>query len=265
VSARLYWEVARRGFRRYATYRGATYAGVFTNTVFGFLRAYVLIALFNAVPRVGGYDVSDAMTYTFLVQGLIMPLYLWGWVEIADTVQSGQVATDLYRPLDYQTYWLSQDLGRAAYHLLARGVPPFLVAALVFHLRLPVHPYTWLAFVPSVTLAVAVSFAMRFMVNLSAFWVVDVRGFTTISQALWTALSGFLIPIAFFPHAARTFLHALPFVAMIELPIDVFLERATGAGLARTLAIQVFWAVVLLAAGRRLLRSAATKLVVQGG
>jgi len=41
----VYWELARVGYRRYATYRGATIAGVFTNTVFGFLRAYVLIAL----------------------------------------------------------------------------------------------------------------------------------------------------------------------------------------------------------------------------
>ncbi|MBV9255191.1 MAG: ABC transporter permease, partial [Actinobacteria bacterium] len=34
---RLYWEVARRGFRRYATYRAATVAGVFTNSVFGLI------------------------------------------------------------------------------------------------------------------------------------------------------------------------------------------------------------------------------------
>ena len=262
---RLYWEVARRGFRRFSTYRGATFGGVFTNTVFGFLRAYVLVALFAAVGHVGGYDLSDALTYTFLVQGLIMPLYLWGYTEISDTVQTGQIATDLYRPLDYQLYWLSQDGGRAVYHAILRGIPPFVVAALAFHLRLPVHPYTWIAFALSVLLAVVVSFGMRFIANLSAFWLVDVRGVNTLAAALWTSLSGFLVPIAFFPGTARTIIRALPFVALIEYPIDVFLERVRGGDLLRTLAAQAAWAIVLLIAGRLVLSSGTRKLVVQGG
>ena len=36
----LYGAVAAGGFRRYATYRVATAAGVFTNTVFGLILAY---------------------------------------------------------------------------------------------------------------------------------------------------------------------------------------------------------------------------------
>lgn len=262
---RLWWEVARRGFRRYATYRWATFAGVFTNTVFGFMRAYVLIALFAAVPRVAGYDQTDAVTYVFLVQGLIMPLYLWGWVEIAETVQTGQIATDLYRPLDYQLYWLFQDLGRALYHALLRGAAPFLIAAFAFDMRLPHDGITWLAFVVSVVLAVTVSFALRFMVNLSAFWIIDVRGVHSLAAAVWTGLSGFVIPIAFFPEAARSVLYALPFVAMVELPINVFLERAQGAELAATLCVQAIWVIVLLLGGRVMLARATRKLVLQGG
>lgn len=44
-TGRLYAAVAAGGFRRYATYRVATAAGVFTNTVFGFILAYTCIAL----------------------------------------------------------------------------------------------------------------------------------------------------------------------------------------------------------------------------
>lgn len=49
----VYWEVARRGFRRYATYRAATVAGVFANTVFGFLQACVLLAVYRSRTQVG--------------------------------------------------------------------------------------------------------------------------------------------------------------------------------------------------------------------
>jgi ABC-2 type transport system permease protein len=114
-------------------------------------------------------------------------------------------------------------------------------------------------------LAVVVSFGLRFMVNLSAFWIIDVRGVHALGAAVWTGLSGFVIPIAFFPEAARKVLYALPFVAMVEMPINVFLERAQGAELAATLAVQATWAVVLLACGRLMLARATRKLVLQGG
>ncbi len=45
---RLDWEIAKRGWRRYAAYPWATAAGVFTNTIFGFLQAYILLAVFAA-------------------------------------------------------------------------------------------------------------------------------------------------------------------------------------------------------------------------
>jgi ABC-2 type transport system permease protein len=264
---RLWWEVARRGFRRYATYRWATVAGVFTNTVFGFMRAYIFIAMFNAVGggTIGGYTEVDSLTWTFVSQGMLMPLFIWGWMEIADSVYSGQVATDLYRPFDYQLYWLSQDLGRALYHALARGIPPFLVAALFFDLRLPADPITWLAFAISVMLAVVVSFALRFMVNMTAFWIVDIRGVQTVAGFIWTLLSGFTIPIAMFPDVFRGPIRMLPFVALLELPMDIFLGFADGIEVLAALATQAAWAVILLGCGRLILNSATQKLVVQGG
>lgn len=262
---RLLWEVARRGFSRYATYRWATFAGVFTNSVFGFIRAYVFVEVFSRVGTISGYDKSMALTYTFVCQAMLMPLYLWGWQEIADTVHSGQIATDLFRPFDFQLYWWAQDLGRAAYHVLMRGVTPFVVGALFFELRLPHRPETWLTFIASMALAVSVSYALRFMVNLSAFWLIDIRGVHTVAATAWTLLSGFIIPIAFFPDAIRAFISVLPFVAMLEIPVDIFLERVTGADVLATLAVQAAWVIFLFGCGRALLAAGHRKLVVQGG
>lgn len=262
---RLYWEVAVRGFRRYATYRAATAAGLFTNTIFGFMRAYVFVAVFRERQAVGGYDLTDALTYTFLTQGVLMTVHLWGWWEIAQSIRSGDVVTDLFRPYDYQTYWLSQDLGRAAFHLMGRGIVPFLAGALVFDLRLPERPITWAAFLASIFLAVCVSFGFRFILNLSTFWFLDYRGIGGIFTTVWMFLGGFIVPVAFFPGTLGTAAGLLPFAAAIQTPIDVFLEKATGAALAQTLALQAAWAVALLALGRLVLARATRKVVTQGG
>src|ERR671914_3051391 len=126
-----------------ATYRGATVAGVFTNTVFGFILAYILLAVFRERDAVGSYDASDAVTYVWIAQGLLMTIYIWGWFEVGERVRTGDIATDLQRPLDFQAYWLAQDVGRAAYHAIFRGVPPFIFGALVFDLLIPHNPLVW--------------------------------------------------------------------------------------------------------------------------
>lgn len=262
---RLYWEVARRGFRQYSTYRAATAAGVFTNTVFGFMRAYVFIALFRQRATVGAFNLQDTITYVFITQGLIMAIYLWGWAEIANRIRSGDVVTDLFRPFDFQGYWLAQDLGRAAYHAISRGIAPFLLAAIVFDLRLPERPSTWLVFALCVFLAVCVSFGLRFLANLSAFWLLDYRGTSRFVGIAWTGLAGFIVPLDFLPDSLESVLRTLPFAATVQVPIEVFLEKHAGSDLVAALGFQAAWAVALLAAGRFVLARATRRVVTQGG
>jgi ABC-2 type transport system permease protein len=262
---RVYWEIARRGYRRYATYRAATLAGIFTNSVFGLMRAYILIALFNTRPHVGNYTVADAVTYTWLTQAAIMIVYLWGWYDIAERIRSGDIVTDLQRPVDFQLYWLSQDLGRALYHGLFRGIPPFLLGMLFFHLLIPTDPLTYLMFVLSMGLGVCISFGMRFITNLAAFWILDYRGVGTLATTFWTFLSGFGVPLAIFPGALRTVCQNLPFAGMIQIPVDVFLGKYSGLSLLVAMGKQVGWAAVLLLIGRLMLKRAERRVVVQGG
>jgi ABC-2 type transport system permease protein len=74
----LYATVAAGGFRRYATYRAATAAGVFTNTVFGMILVYTYLALWDERPHLGGYDQAQAVTYVWLGQCLYSTLAIQG-------------------------------------------------------------------------------------------------------------------------------------------------------------------------------------------
>lgn len=262
----LYWHGARRSYRRYATYRGATVAGVFTNTVFGFIQVYMLLAVFEQRRSVGGFDAVDIVTFTFVVQGLLAALGTFGHLELGARIVSGEVVSDLYRPLDLQAWWLAQDLGRAAYQAVFRGIPPFLVGALAFHVRLPVDAGVWAGFLISVLLAVGVSYAFRFIVSLSAFWLLEIRSVHQLAGVVLMFFSGFLLPLPFFPPALRAVADALPFAAIVELPVEVFLSRHRSlADLAGVLGRQLFWMVVLLGLGRLVMARAWRKVVVQGG
>ncbi|MQS37939.1 ABC transporter permease [Streptomyces katsurahamanus] len=265
---RLYGVVAAGAFRRYATYRVATAAGVFTNTVFGFIMAYTYTALWDQRPQLGGYDVSQAVTYVWLGQALLMACAMMGGGfedELVERIRSGDIAVDLSRPVDLQLWWLAGDMGRAFFHLLGRGVIPLGLGALAFDLALPGASLTWLAFLAAVTLGLLVSFALRFLVALLAFWLMDGAGVTQISWLAGLFFSGMLLPLNIFPGALGEVARALPWSALLQVPADVLLGKHTGWGLAGAYAFQAGWAVVLLGAGRVLQTMATRRVVVQGG
>ncbi len=264
---RLLWEVARRSFRRWSTYRLATAAGVITNTVFGYLRAYILIAVaVSAGGTAGGWDEATLVTFSFVTQSLIAGTGAFGESELAERVRTGDVVVDLYRPIDLQAWWLASWLGRSAYTFLARGVPPLVLGAIVFELVVPTSPGQWAAFLVSVALASGIGFALRFCSNLSAFWLLDNRGADQLLTLVLMFFGGLLVPLVLYPPWLEAVARALPFAAVVQLPAEIFLGRHDGAAeLAGVLAVQVAWLAVLVGAGRLMLAAATRKVVIQGG
>ncbi|MFG2883847.1 ABC transporter permease [Streptomyces sp. NPDC048297] len=264
-AGRLYVAVAAGGFRRYATYRAATAAGVFTNTVFGLILVFTYRALWDERPHLGGYDEAQAVTYVWLGQAFLSTLALGGGGvedELMERIRTGDVAIDLYRPADLQLWWLAADLGRAFFQLLGRGVIPFVFGALFFPAYLPADVGTWVAFAVAVLLAMLVGFGIRYLVALSAFWLLDGTG---MAQMVWLAgyfCSGMLLPLNVFPGSLGEVVRALPWSSLLQAPADVLLGHADPLG---TYLFQGAWAVALLGLGRLVQSSATRRVVVQGG
>ncbi|MFF7993745.1 ABC transporter permease [Kitasatospora xanthocidica] len=268
ASLGLYAGVARGAFRRYSTYRAATLAGTVTNTVFGCILAYTFVALWRARPGLGGYDLDQAVTFIWVCQALMPATAVFGGGfenDVQTRFRSGDIAVDLYRPVDFQGWWLASDLGRAGYHLLVRGGAPLLAGSLLFHLRLPERPLTWLVFLLSVLLAEVVSFGLRFLVALTGFWLHDSDGVRSVTLVVAMFLSGMLLPLTLFPGWLGDVARVLPWAALAQVPADLFLEHASGPAVLGPLGLQLGWAAALIAAGRGVQALATRKVVVQGG
>jgi ABC-2 type transport system permease protein len=267
VQTRTYGALVRSGFRRYATYRQATVAGAVTNSVFGFLRCYVLLAVAaGAGGLAAGYDREQLATYVWVGQGLLAVALVWGWWDLAERIRTGEVATDLLRPVDPVMLYLATDLGRAGHAVLFRFVPPVLLGALVFDLYLPTRPGTWPLFVVSTALAVVISFGCRYLVNAIAYWLLDLRGISTAWAVGAGVLCGLYFPLRFLPDWLAISLYlATPFPGILQIPADVLVERDRPAVQAGLVGVQAVWAVVTLAACRLVQRRAERRLVIQGG
>jgi ABC-2 type transport system permease protein len=254
------------GFRRYATYRLATAAGALTNVLFGVVKVSILFAAAEAAGGViAGYDRAALSTYTWVAQGMIAVIVAFGGAELAQRVRTGDVAVDLGRPVHPVPAWLAEDLGRAGQACLVRFLGPLVVGGLLFGLRVPEHPATVPLFLLSGLLATVVAFGGRLLVNLTAFWLLDVRGVLTLYTVALNVLCGLIVPVAFFPDWLRAAAYATPFPSMLQIPVDVAVERLSGMDALVALGVQAAWAVGLLAAGTLVLRRGTRRLVVQGG
>ena len=258
--------LARAGFARWATYRQAALAGMFTNTVFGIIKLSVLLAVIDETGgTVAGYDHASLSTYVWVSQGLIAVVYMFTWSELALRVRTGDIAVDLARPVDLQLSWLATDLGRAAYAVGARGLVPMVIGGLLFGFAFP-HDLTAIALIaPAVLLAVVISFACRFLVNLAAFWWLDVRGLISVYVLTMNLLCGLIVPVQLFPTWMKVIAYSTPFPFMLQAPTDLVTRQAEGWAAVGVVAAQLGWCIVLLGLGRLVLRRATEKLVVQGG
>jgi ABC-2 type transport system permease protein len=264
----LHVAVATRAFRRYSTYTAATLAGVFTNSVFGIIYSYAYLALWAQRPDAGGYDATDAVTYVWIGQALLMTVALWGGGttdDLAERIRTGDVAIDLYRPVGLLGWYLAADLGRAAFHFLARGVGPTLIGLFLFDIRLPVSTAAAVGFLVSLVLAVVTSFAIRFLVASSAFWLLDQSGVKMLSGACAVFFTGMTLPLVIFPEPWRSIALALPWASYLQTPADIWLGKREGIDLLLGLGQQAAWIAVLLLVCHVVLGLATRKVVVQGG
>ncbi|MCW3814259.1 ABC-2 family transporter protein [Micromonospora sp. DR5-3] len=241
-------------------------AGVVTNSVFGFLRYYIFLAAAGAAGQVAGYDRTQLATFVWAGQGLLAVVAIWGWTELADRIRTGEIAADLLRPVHPVTSYLATDLGRAGFASLSRLLPPVLIGLLFFDVYLPRRWATLPLFALSVLLAVVVCFGCRYLVNATAYWLQDVRG----PLILWTLCSGVLaglyFPLGFLPGwLEATLRYGTPFPSLLQIPLDVLVERDPAPMQVGLVGVQLGWAVALLALCRLVQRLAERRMVVQGG
>jgi ABC-2 type transport system permease protein len=141
-----------------------------------------------------------------------------------------------------------------------------LVGTLAFGLYLPRHPLTYPLFLISVVLATVISFACRYVINATAYWLLDSRGPQLAWMLASNVLSGLYFPLSFLPDWLYLLIWwGTPCPSILQAPVDVLVEHHSTGGTLGLVAGQLAWAGLTLAAARHMQRRGERKLVVQGG
>lgn len=261
-----YWRLFAAGLRQQATYRLAMFGGLVANVTFGFLKVAMLFATVRAAGgTVQGYDVGTMSAYIWISQGMLGSVNLWGGIDLADRIKTGDVAVDFLRPLDVQLATIATEVGKAIFTLVPRGLPSVAIGILVVGMSMPTTPLPYLLGLVSLVLGITVSFSSVYLVAVSGFWLVETRGIQVFYGVISGFFAGLTVPIALFPHWLRIVAEATPFPSMMIYPIDVLTGRVTGAASWGLVGMQMAWLAATLLTGHLLTTAGRRRLEVQGG
>ncbi|HTO52394.1 MAG TPA: ABC-2 family transporter protein [Myxococcota bacterium] len=265
-SLRPYLEFARLAFQRRATYRLANWTGVAVNFFFLLIHAQVLLGFFRARSDAAGWQPNEAVLYFAASESLLMVIGIFPdyRYNLAERVRTGEIVTDLLRPVTLYGRDLAERLGSALYYLLTRAPAVFGAGWLVYGLLPPLR-WELLLFPLSLALAIAVCGALFFLACSSAFWRESASGELSAVVFVNTFLGGVFVPLDFYPEALRWVADVLPFRATLYTPVAIVTGKLTGGALAFGLLHQGVWAVALAGVCSALEARGLRRIAAHGG
>jgi ABC-2 type transport system permease protein len=192
-------------------------------------------------------------------------LQLWIDGILGARIRTGQVATDLLKPMDFQWLYFASTLSDVAVQCGIASVVLGLAWGFLEHPPLILDLPHLAVFVLSVGLGILVAYGATFLVALSCFITHNGYGAFYIRLMSHLAFSGVFAPLSLYPPALRTVAAYLPFHCVIYTPVALVqglepLNAAPGLMLE-----QAAWAAGLLLLGQVAYRRIMGNLSVQGG
>lgn len=263
-------------FQQMFQYRGAAIAGFVTQCWWGGLKVMILAAFYSGSTTAASnapMTLSQAITYTWVGQALLVLLPWFADPYVATAVRTGAVSYDRLRPIDFYLHWFARAAGGISARVLPRATLMFAFAALLLPLmglsewgwQPPAHLVAAALFVISILLALLLSSAMVMLLNIATAASLNARGVNAIAAVPTILLSGNLLPLGLFPDWWQTALVLQPFAGLLDIPLRIYFGAFDGTKAFFGLAVQLFWLAALVSLGRWWLSRVLRSLEMQGG
>ena len=189
---------------------------------------------------------------------------VFGDFRTAHRIQSGLVALDIIKPVDFQRARFAETLGGTWIEFLVVVVVASVTLAVTGGVDTPSGTALAL-FALSMLLLVPLKFLISYLSTLACFWTQNFIGVQWARIAIVNLLSGALIPLAFLPGWLATAAQWSPFAGLVSTPALIFVGRVGGADALALVAVQLGWVLALWYGARLIWRTAVRQLTVHGG
>lgn len=250
-------------------YRTAALAGIATQFFWGFMELMMFRAFYQADADAFPMSMSATASYVWLQQAFLAFFAVWMMDnEIFDSIVNGNIAYELCRPVNIYTMWFARNIANRLSRAVLRCFPILAVAALIPHpygIGAPADVGHFVLFLITLILGLAVTVSFCMLVYMLTFFTISPQGLRILFTSAVEFLAGAIVPIPFLPDKIGRVLELLPFASMQNVALRIYSGSMDGRAMRQAVLLQVFWLVVVTAAGRLLCRAAERQVTVQGG
>lgn len=260
-----YVDHVRIGMREFLVYPSAVWAKLFSKITYLYLQFCIWSALF-ASNSMKNPQLKKADTLRYIVVATLLSVVMECSVieKINAWIQSGNIATELIRPIGFKRMLLARHLGDTAIKLLCYPIP--LIVLVKAGVSLPLFCFRQIGFgVLSVLLAYFIQFLYSLIIGLLAFWLIVTWPINMFFGAIYKLLSGAWIPVTMFPETLYRINLLLPFRAIYAIPVSILTSSMTVLEIRQSIRVQAVWLVTLYILVQIIWHVGRNKLVVQGG
>ena len=262
---RKYADLAVIGIKEHTAYLNSVWANFLAKIVYLFMQFSLWNALF-ASNKGSNIPLSLDETIRYIIVATIVSTFMEcdviAWIN--GQIQSGDVANQLIRPIDYKFMIFAKHIGTSTARIVIYTLPLGIVVSLFYHRKLFCKEQLMYGII-SIILAYLIQFLYSLLIGLMAFWLIVTWPLNMLLAAIYKLLSGSWIPTAMFPELLTKINIFLPFRAIYAIPVSIITTPMSFESICENLFIQIIWLVVLFLLSEAVWIVGRNKLVVQGG
>lgn len=239
-----YWAVFKITWQNSVEYRLEFLAHMIRGLIYLVVLIFIWRAIFNQVNSFGGYTLPTMITYLVMVRFLHFANRGNVARMVSREIKEGDLSTYLAKPISYLKLWFSFFWADRLFDAVFRFLLFFGFLFLLpdfFNLPSPDRLLWFILFLP-------ISLLFNFIVNVLlasfAFWVTDIRLFSTTVGLTFGFLSGELMPIDIMPGFLRKLAAFLPFQYTLYFPVKIYQGTLSGWEMLKGFAFALVWLLI---------------------
>jgi ABC-2 type transport system permease protein len=245
-----------------------------TRTLFSFIPLFAMLSLWRTIyggaggaGDHGGFSQAQMIFYYLMVAvvDVFTAVNEDDW-QIAADIREGNINQFLLKPVDYLWYRLCLFIsGRLAFVLMAAAPLAIFIFCYRQYFLPPPDALTFGIFLVALVQTALLQFFISYAMAMLAFWLLEISTFIFILYAFEYLASGHLFPLDVLPPVLKGILFATPFPYQLYFPIQIYMGKVVGAGLALGLVTQFLWVVAAYGFARFMWRRGVRKYSAFGG
>ena len=251
-------------FRNNTVYRIQYLIGLLNTCLQIFISCMIWKALYGGAQEVNGITYAMVVTNFIISQGLGSTFAINDFA-IQHKLWDGSIAMELLKPIDLRIVMIMQNLGNITFNILTNFLPALIIAIFAFPILPPAGVAEFILFLLSIILGFLILWAISTIVQMSAFWIINVWSVSTIKNVVIGVLAGSSLPLWFMPGFMMKIIEFTPFDAIYYMPVRIYLGQIGMNEIMSCYVKQIGWFVVLFAIGQFLWAKGKKRIIVQGG